>query len=268
MAYLPGNAILRPVTYPSELSGKSNGKLPSSIMATVKFPGGGTGIFCKTAARAFTAMLAEMARLKFKMMSVSSYRSYEQQVTLWNQRYYIVSYNSGIYWNGHYWVKRAGVATAAKPGTSNHGWGLADDMGENLDADSAVESISQTAVNWLTLNADKYGISAELRSEAWHWRYYRGDSIPKAVLDYEASIKPKPPLEEDDVLPYLMIAADAGANQGAVYACFGGSGNTRWLGPNEFSFLKAPAPGPAVPLYRETDLKTLERLENARVDKA
>lgn len=185
MATLPGDVVFRPVTYPSELSGKSNGKLPSSILKSIPFPGGGSGVFCETAARAFAAMLDAMDAAGFRMMTVGGYRSYDQQLTLWNQRYYIVDYNSGIYWNGHYWVKRAGVATAAKPGTSNHGWGLADDMAENVDSDSSAESISQKAVDWLVKNADRFGISAELRSEAWHWRYYKGDKIPQAVLDYE-----------------------------------------------------------------------------------
>lgn len=185
MATLPGNVIFRPVTYPSTLAGKSNGKLPSDILTSIPFPGGGSASFEKTAARAFAAMLSAMAAAGFKMMSVGGYRTYDQQLTLWNQRYYIVNYNSGLSWNGHYWVKRPNVATAAKPGTSNHGWGLADDLAQNLDADSEAESISQAAVNWLVANADRYGISAELQSEAWHWRYYRGDNIPQAVLDFE-----------------------------------------------------------------------------------
>lgn len=186
MATLPGDAVLRPMKYPVELAGTSNGKLPSSILVTIPFPGGGSGVFSKTAARAFAALLDAMHKVGFRMMTVGGYRTYEQQVTLFTSRYYIVSYDSGIFWNGHYWVKRTGVAQAAIPGTSNHGWGLADDLAENLDSDTGIEDISQAAVDWLVKNADRFGISAELRSEAWHWRYYRGDDVPQAVLDYEA----------------------------------------------------------------------------------
>lgn len=187
MATLPGNVILRTVTYPSELAGKTNGKLPTNILVTIPFPGGGSGVFCTTAARAFAALLDAMDKAGFRMMSVGGYRSYEQQVTLFTSRYAIVDYDTGIKWNGHWWLHVSG-AVAAIPGTSNHGWGLADDMGENLDGDPSPESISQSAVDWLVRNADRYGISAELRSEAWHWRYYKGDSVPQAVLDYEAGL--------------------------------------------------------------------------------
>lgn len=186
MATLPGDIVFRPVTYPSAISGKTNGRLPQDVLASIAFPGGGSGVFEKTAARAFAAMLSAMSG-SFRMMSVGGYRTYQQQYDLWYQRYYTVAYKTDIFWNGSYWVKRAGVATAAKPGTSNHGWGLADDLAENLDSDPGAESISQGAVDWLVRNADRYGISAELRSEPWHWRYYKGDSIPQAVLDFEQS---------------------------------------------------------------------------------
>jgi LAS superfamily LD-carboxypeptidase LdcB len=40
-------------------------------------------------------------------------------------------------------------------------------------------------------NAHKYGFSWEIKegaqAEAWHIRYFTGDKIPQAVLDYETA---------------------------------------------------------------------------------
>jgi peptidoglycan hydrolase-like protein with peptidoglycan-binding domain len=47
-------------------------------------------------------------------------------------------------------------------------------------------------VNWLIGNAHRFGISAELQSEPWHWRYVAGDRIPQATLDFERGGVPIP----------------------------------------------------------------------------
>jgi peptidoglycan hydrolase-like protein with peptidoglycan-binding domain len=94
-------------------------------------------------------------------------------------------------YNSIYWVKKLVngryPATAATPGNSNHGIGLALDLAEEYDTDSAPDPIRSQWVQWLVNNASRYGISAELQSEPWHWRYVAGDAIPKAVLDFERS---------------------------------------------------------------------------------
>lgn len=68
---------------------------------------------------------------------------------------------------------------------SNHGLGLAVDVGEERDGDAGTESIDAGTVAWLIGNAHLYGFSAELQSEPWHWRYFAGDAIPPAVLAFE-----------------------------------------------------------------------------------
>jgi peptidoglycan hydrolase-like protein with peptidoglycan-binding domain len=93
---------------------------------------------------------------------------------------------TSVYWrkkqiNGKY------PATAATPGASNHGWGLAVDIGEEYDSDPQPDPIREKFVNWLCDNAARYGISAELQSENWHWRYVAGDNIPVATRKYESN---------------------------------------------------------------------------------
>lgn len=84
-------------------------------------------------------------------------------------------------------------ATAAVPETSNHGWGLALD----------VRSIPMVVVLWLCANAARFGFSAEIQSEPWHWRYFAGDTIPAAVIEYEEGDVSKLVTIEGDTEPWL-----------------------------------------------------------------
>lgn len=195
---------ITPVVRPSTLNGVENGKLPSHLLAEIGVPG---ALMEKTAARAFRAMLAEMRKGGFNPRQVGHYRTFQQQLNLFLSRYQEASqatFNATAaahrkQWNdapknGYksvYWVKKLingkYPATAATPGSSNHGLGLALDLAEEYDTDSAPDSIRSQWVQWLVNNAARYGISAELQSEPWHWRYVAGDRIPQAVLDFEAS---------------------------------------------------------------------------------
>lgn len=195
---------ITPVVRPSTLNGVENGKLPSHLLAEIGVPG---ALMEKTAARAFRAMLAEMRKGGFNPRQVGHYRTFQQQLTLFLSRYQEASqatFNATAVahrkqWNdapknGYksvYWVKKLingkYPATAATPGSSNHGLGLALDLAEEYDTDSSPDSIRSQWVQWLVNNAARYGISAELQSEPWHWRYVAGDRIPQAVLDFEAS---------------------------------------------------------------------------------
>jgi hypothetical protein len=206
--------------YPSSLKGVENGKLPSTMLDGIGVPG---ALMEKTAARAFRAMLAEMRALGFNPRQVGHYRTYQQQVNLFVSRYQPV--DAGTFtntptsrrktWNeapslgysSQYWVKKlvngSYPATAAVPGRSNHGVGLALDLAEEYDTDSTPDSIRTQWVQWLVANARRYGICAELQSEPWHWRYYAGDNIPQAVLDYENGPNVVSPVTETQFLVFL-----------------------------------------------------------------
>jgi peptidoglycan hydrolase-like protein with peptidoglycan-binding domain len=195
---------ITPLVQPSTLRGQENGKLPSHLLTDIGVPG---ALMEKTAARAFRAMLAEMRKGGFEPRQVGHYRTFNQQLNLFTSRYQEASKETFAstpsanrkQWNDAgkygfksiYWVKKfingRYPATAATPGHSNHGLGLALDLAEEYDTDSAPDPIRTQWVQWLVNNAKRFGISAELQSEPWHWRYVTGDAIPQAVLDFERS---------------------------------------------------------------------------------
>lgn len=213
------NLPISPMKYPSTLAGKENGKLSDSLLVSI---GVGNARMEKTAARSFIAMFDEARKtIGVTIKHVGDYRPYQQQLNLFVSRYEPVSKNtfdqtprdrrkvwdnaSQNGYNSVYWVKKringGYPATAATPGASNHGWGLALDIAEEYDNDSAPDPIRDGFIRWLIGNAGKYGISAELQSEPWHWRYVAGDDIPIATQLYEKGNGVKPPTPEPQPSP-------------------------------------------------------------------
>lgn len=184
---------IQKVLLPSTLAGKQNGKLPESILTEVP----PWGKLEKTAARAWFALVAAAKDAGFDLIYTGRiYRTYVRQESLFLSRYLPV-YNpakctlkGSRKWNGKRWYKKRGVAAAATPGRSNHGWGLAIDTALG-DHPSRAKPISP-ALPWLVENAHRFGFSWELQSEPWHIRYVRGDNLPQAVLDFEAGKPSKP----------------------------------------------------------------------------
>jgi LAS superfamily LD-carboxypeptidase LdcB len=177
------------VRMPASLAGQSNGKIAADrLVDTPGQAGGPTVRMCRPAYRAWRAMEAAARSAGHILKTTSfydSYRPFSVQDSIFRTRYRIVGWDSGLWYDGNWWVIKAGYAVAAVPGTSNHGWALALDLGEEKDGDTGTESIDSGTVDWLVRNAERFGFSAELQSEPWHWRYYEGDQIPQAVLDYE-----------------------------------------------------------------------------------
>ena len=122
-----------------------NGQLPDSSLAPIA--GGQLRTDC---AAAWNAMNVEARRLGIELQptgSKSSYRTLEQQVELWNL------YQAG----------RGNLA--ARPGTSNHGWG------------TAVDVASQAMRTMVDRIGVKYGWSkkwSDAPSEWWHILYQAG----------------------------------------------------------------------------------------------
>jgi hypothetical protein len=56
-------------------------------------------------------------------------------------------------------------------------------------------------LRWLIDNEHRFGFSHELQSEPWHIRYWAGDNIPAAVLEYETNRPQSPATEEEDMTP-------------------------------------------------------------------
>lgn len=203
---------IAPVTLPADLVGQPNGRIPAELLVDV----GPSGLLHHTAARAWKAFVADAASngLPLTYTYGGTYRTLAAQTVLFESRYAPGGAGGGCkFYKGGWWCKKtANLATAAVPGTSNHGLGLAvdlaldSDISDGLGPDDAI-AVSQKVVDWLIANAHRYGFSAELQSERWHWRYVTGDTVPQAVLNFENSPTnpPKPPNPKD----VDMIALDA-----------------------------------------------------------
>lgn len=116
-----------------------NGRIPNNLLSSI----GGGHLLVAPAARAFTQLKAAAQQAGVKIGVNDSYRSYDEQVQMAKEK--------GLYSQG---------GLAAKPGTSDHGLGIALDL--QLDA---------KAQAWMKQNADKYGFINNVAGESWHWTY-------------------------------------------------------------------------------------------------
>jgi D-alanyl-D-alanine carboxypeptidase len=125
---------------PTELAQYGNGKIPRSALEQV---GNTHHRLWAPAATSLTQMMADASKDGVKIGITDSYRPYDEQVDLAQRK--------GLYSQG---------GLAAKPGTSEHGWGMAAD----LDLDGKAQS-------WMRQNAAKYGFVNNVSRESWHWAY-------------------------------------------------------------------------------------------------
>ena len=133
---------------PNPRTAYSNGRLPDSALASVGYGGFRLSRWCIDDYKAMNAAFRNRFGINLPISgSMSAYRTYDQQVYLWNL------YQSG---QGN---------LAARPGTSNHGWGLA--------ADISVGGYGSTYYSWLSSNGPGYGFRNDVGGEPWHWGYQR-----------------------------------------------------------------------------------------------
>ncbi|MGA4507439.1 peptidoglycan-binding protein [Propionibacteriaceae bacterium G1746] len=127
----------------------TNGRLPSSALASVGFGVWRVSTYCVNDFKAMNAAFKATfgTNLPISSGSSSAYRTYDEQVYFWN-----------LYLSGK-------GNLAARPGTSNHGWGLAVDIG--------VAPYGSTKYNWLNANAGRWGFNDDVSGEPWHWAYQR-----------------------------------------------------------------------------------------------
>jgi LAS superfamily LD-carboxypeptidase LdcB len=205
---------VQPLNRPSDLADAKNGHILGEFLEPA-YPGG--DVLHHVAARAYQAMYAKARGHDIDLVITDGYRPYVTQERLFRERY-LDHYNplktttKRKSWLGRWWYKRLGVATAATPGTSNHGWGLAVDVHS-----SGLGSISKPGpkLRWLDEYAEDYGFSWELiPEEPWHLRYWRGDDIPAPVLAYEALLGRNPaadlPVFEEDDMYFVKVPTLAG----------------------------------------------------------
>jgi len=134
------NYTLNSKGIPTELAAYGNGKIPRSALQQV---GTTNHRLWAPAASSLTSLMADAAKDGVRIGITDSYRPYDEQVDLARRK--------GLYSQG---------GLAAKPGTSEHGWGMAAD----LDLDGKAQA-------WMRQNASKYGFVNNVARESWHWAY-------------------------------------------------------------------------------------------------
>lgn len=179
------NLPIHQMKMPADLQGQSNGKISTLLLRD--FPLGeqahGEPLH-HWAYHAFISMRTHAQQDGFWLGLTDGYRPIEKQVQIFLQRYTLnpreAKMSGGRFvdvksWRGKRWYLSQG-ATAAVPGTSNHGWGLAIDLCE-LD-NGRPRSISDRCVTYLSKIAPQHGFSWELQKEDWHIRYVAGVAPP------------------------------------------------------------------------------------------
>ncbi|MGK5684761.1 M15 family metallopeptidase [Actinoplanes sp. URMC 104] len=125
---------------PTDLAAYGNGKIPASALERV---GDTRHKLWAPAAESLNRMIKDAKREGVDIGITDSYRPYEEQVDLARRK--------GLYSQG---------GLAAKPGTSEHGWGMAADL-----------DLNPKALSWMRQNAEKYGFEENVPRESWHWAF-------------------------------------------------------------------------------------------------
>lgn len=147
-----------------------SGQLAPSLRATI--PGTSRQVRADLLGGVVALRVAFAARFGRPLVVTDGYRSYESQVAIFaarNTTTYLPGRPVSI-WNGRKWYRKPGTASAAVPGTSNHGWGQALDLGSGVNS-----SLTSPEYLWMRANAPRFGWthpawarrSASL--EPWHW---------------------------------------------------------------------------------------------------
>ncbi|MEM9464714.1 MAG: D-alanyl-D-alanine carboxypeptidase family protein [Actinomycetota bacterium] len=257
------------MTYPSGLNRAMNGRLPAADLVLLEKHNGGADVrLVRPAARSWAALTAA-ARLDGHVLRTqypnSSYRPYADQQRIFLERY---TPHRGWAprrrkWRGQWWSKNWGKAAAAVPGRSNHGLGLAVDTGEE-GVKRWVRGIDLGTRDWLIDNAHRFGFSAELQSERWHWRYFAGDDIPAEVLDFERTTRPDHTRTVGSVLPEESMILLTDSQTGTVRVAVPGEGSAVVDDPDHWR--EVIAAGRATGVYESRHMQTL--IDKIRAEKS
>jgi hypothetical protein len=134
--------------------GYENGMIPQSALCPISWQTV-DHLRCDAAAKLEALNTAYKAKWGANICVNDAYRSYEKQVALY---------------------KELGPGVAAVPGTSNHGWGVAVDLGCGVGIFGNARHV------WFAVNAPNYGFTqpewaliGSSRAEAWHWQFFGAD---------------------------------------------------------------------------------------------
>lgn len=161
VACTTGNYASASGTAPSAWGGHDNGRIPQAQLAPIPWSDLGPLYLRPDAAAALVALNdAFKAEFGYNLPINDAYRDYDGQVDA-----------------QQYWCARRACQNAADPGTSNHGWALAVDIGTQSHATIGYDSATY---RWLKANAGRFGWvhpdwaepGGSGPDEAWHWEFY------------------------------------------------------------------------------------------------
>lgn len=181
------------LTVPTALRQYKNGQLPASVLAPVKINGPENVMYAPVAAE-FNKMYDAALAAGIKLKSVGCYRSFQGQLAMFKDRYVLENTGTGVtrQFEGKTWYLKQGKAPSAAPDPtgvkgSNHGWGLAIDLGYEKNGKTASFGLNDPAFQWMCANAPSYGFYLQGNDpkskefEAWHWQYALGDATPSGA---------------------------------------------------------------------------------------
>jgi LAS superfamily LD-carboxypeptidase LdcB len=165
---------------PSELEKLGNGKLKPAMLASVKCG----GKMYKPVAAKFNELYDAALEAGHKLKNIGDYRPYEAQLRLFEERYSIKDEGrkptvTRVVDGKTYFLKK-GCSPSSSPGKSNHGFGLAIDVGVERAGKLVALASDKKALQWMCANAPTWGFylqSDDPKSpefEAWHWQYCQG----------------------------------------------------------------------------------------------
>jgi len=183
---------------PKELAKVQNGKLPANLLKKTAIG----GRMYHWATFAFDIMNAEAKKAGIELANIGDYRPYEGQLSMFMDRYSQTDTGRKPTvtrkFEGKTWFLKKGKSPSGTPGFSNHGMGLAIDLGVRKKGKVVSLASDPKVMQWMCDNAPKYGFYLQVSDpknpefEAWHWQYAVGDSLPqpsKDLLAYFAAAK-------------------------------------------------------------------------------
>jgi hypothetical protein len=207
---------LRQAKLPSEIASQPNGAVDAALLDVVDRPGK-TWLMAKLPAQAMRAMHAAIKRdLGVTLTSTGRGRTLARQWTIFggsqaryrpcskqefdadkarhkeltklfpaNDRRAIsqrlgIAIPSSDHWTKIRFSNGNFPATAAVPGTSNHGFWCADDLALTDPRDeNKVVGLTNDVLDWLFTNELDFGFAHSTPSENWHVQWFVGDRVPQ-----------------------------------------------------------------------------------------
>lgn len=173
------------MTLPKEVEKIGNGNLTPAMLKKVKTG----GQMWTEAAESFNKLYDAATAAGFKLRNVGDFRPFADQLSMFKDRYSEKDLGRKPQVTRKYqdktWYLKPGKAPSSTPGNSNHGFGLAIDLG--YEVKGQLTSMGGKCLDWMCENAPKYGFylqgsdPASPEFEAWHWQYVCGDTPPAIV---------------------------------------------------------------------------------------